>query len=150
MRWPQSTGHFAQRGQRAQKANALAKSRWSRWLICPILQRGSIPPCQIPNSGAWRLSGRHSRICQGNKWGVWTRATQIIPVQRIRKTGDSAGSLMEYYACLGLWSVDLRAKANPNNRHIIGAWHARPIKGELSPSQALRDSSGNPPKEDSY
>lgn len=114
MRWPRSTGHFAQRGPESPESKRLCQVK-TDWLVhLPHTSTGVNSPCQIPNGGTWRLSGRHSRICQGNK----------------REYGQSnsnhSGSAYSYsrrtcwvseYACL---DVELRAKANPNNRHIFG------------------------------
>lgn len=114
MRWPRSTGHFAQRGPESPESKRLCQVK-TDWLVhLPYTSTGVNSPCQIPNGGTWRLSGRHSRICQGNK----------------REYGQSnsndSGSAYSYsrrpcwvseYACL---DVELRAKANPNNRHIFG------------------------------
>ena len=65
-----ATEHWSlcpERAREPRKQTAFAKSKTDSLLHLPHTSTGVNSRCQIPNSGTWRLSGQHSRTCQGNK-----------------------------------------------------------------------------------
>ena len=99
--YEQSTGRFAQRGPESPESKRLCQVTMESLAHLPHTSTGG----QFPHA---RFQTVERGIFPAGIFGFakainrrMDRATQTIPVQRTRITGDSAGSLMEY-ACLDL------------------------------------------------